>query len=97
MVPEAEAAFRQVYIALCRIGAEFKAAVRAAAAWRLVHDTGVWAYFENVVTGKRTATRSAMGHQPLDAAWLAGGEWSGAPLTAPTGGSGAHPSPRPTR
>ena len=39
-------------------------------AWRYDHDTGVWLYQVNTVTGQRAARRINLGgHQPLDWGW----------------------------
>ncbi|HZR87875.1 MAG TPA: hypothetical protein VFB02_13780 [Bradyrhizobium sp.] len=42
-----------------------------ALSWRLVANTGVWAYFQNDCTGRRRVERVGCGHQPLNTAWLA--------------------------
>jgi hypothetical protein len=44
-------------------------------AWRDKHDTGVWIYQENTITGKRRAVRVGGGWQPLRSSWLNGGAW----------------------
>ena len=41
--------------------------------WRTVHDTGVWCYQENAVTGRRRILRvNFNGYQPIDASWVEG-------------------------
>lgn len=41
--------------------------------WREAFRAGVYAYFENDVTGERRARRwSADGYSPLDRAWVSG-------------------------
>ena len=44
--------------------------LRSLIAWRLVGDTGVWAYWENTITGQRSISRSGPGYQPIDHRWL---------------------------
>ena len=40
-------------------------------AWREVHGRGVWAYYENSLTGKRRAVRRVSGgYSPVDIDWL---------------------------
>jgi hypothetical protein len=48
--------------------------LRGLFAWRRAFDAGVWAYFENTVTGQRKAVRRfSGGYSPQDAEWLSGG------------------------
>ena len=61
--------------------------LRSLIAWRTVHDSGVWLYQENAVTGARRALRFSPGHQPRRDQWLAGGAWK-QPLPAPPVASG---------
>lgn len=44
--------------------------LRSLIAWRLVRNTGVWAYWENTVTGQRAVSGSGSGAQPIDDRWL---------------------------
>jgi len=48
----------------------FWSRVRAVFAWLEVRSTGVWAYEENDITGRRRAIRVGAGHQPVDGDWL---------------------------
>lgn len=44
-------------------------------AWRLVREAAVWHYYENGVTGRRSAHRIVTGgHSPLDWDWLLSGK-----------------------
>lgn len=55
-------------------------------AWRFVRAEGVWAYFENGVSGARRAVRASdAGCSPADLDWLA--RQSPVPKTPPQGGS----------
>lgn len=52
--------------------------LRSLFAWELKHFTGVWAYYENAITGRRKAIRRGPfynGYQPQNIQWLNGGEW----------------------
>ena len=41
--------------------------------WLTVHDTGVWRYQENAVTGRRRILRVNLnGYQPINASWVEG-------------------------
>lgn len=64
--------------------------LRSLVAWRLVEETGVWAYWQNEISGKRRVTRvNRGGHQPIDGRWLRTGNWTprGKPRqSAPVGG-----------
>lgn len=44
--------------------------LRSLFAWKMVRDSGVWLYYENAITGERTATRYSACFQPLDLEWL---------------------------
>ncbi len=45
---------------------------RSLFAWHFHHEAGVYAYYENTVTGARKARRVyAGGYSPIDMAWLA--------------------------
>lgn len=61
-------------------------------AWREVARHGVWAYFENGVTGARYADRFIIGgysgRHPAHDRWLAGGDWSYALPVPPRSQSG---------
>jgi predicted RNA binding protein YcfA (HicA-like mRNA interferase family) len=47
-------------------------------AWALARDTGVHRYYQHP-DGRRRVVRVRQGHQPIDRAWLAGGDWSRSP------------------
>lgn len=45
--------------------------LRSLFAWSIHHEAGVWAYYENSVTGLRIAMRrNSGGYSPIDQAWL---------------------------
>ena len=47
------------------------ARMRAAFAWKMVKDSGVWVYYENAITGERKALDKGGCWQPIDYLWLA--------------------------
>lgn len=45
--------------------------LRGMFSWRMVRDSGVWAYYENSLTGERKAVDKGGCWQPIDWKWLA--------------------------
>ena len=43
--------------------------------WRTLRSTSVWNYQQHVRTGDRRVRHRGSGHQPVNRAWLDGGEW----------------------
>lgn len=62
--------------------------IKSLFAWREIHDTGVYSYQQNAITGGRRIRRiNAGGYQPINDAWLNGGQWDQPRGNLPRGGS----------
>lgn len=59
--------------------------IKSLFAWREVRRSGVWAYYENAVTGSRRALRIwSGGYSPIDIYWLERVDPPGPPFPAPS-------------
>lgn len=59
--------------------------IKSLFAWKVQFRAGAYSYFENTITGERTATKIHYGYSPLDTDWL---NRTTTVISPPHGGSG---------